>query len=94
MPIRPTLTAAALALLAACDMAPMPGPDLPDPEADTCGAAGLADAIGGPITAVDVDALDPVRVIRPGQPVTMDYRVDRLNIELDAADRVMRVTCG
>lgn len=94
MPIRPTLTAAALAMLAACDMAPTPGPGLPDPEADTCGAARLADAIGAPISAVDVDSLRPVRVIRPGQPVTMDYRFDRLNIELDAEDRVVRVTCG
>lgn len=30
----------------------------------------------------------------PGQPVTMDYRVDRLNIERDAEGRVKTVSCG
>ena len=35
-----------------------------------------------------------VRVIRPDQPVTMDYRGDRLNIILDANDMVVDVNCG
>lgn len=35
-----------------------------------------------------------VRVIRPGQAVTMDYRDDRLNLELDAAGKITRVFCG
>jgi len=35
-----------------------------------------------------------VRVIRPGQAVTMDYSGSRLNIELDASGRVVRVHCG
>lgn len=35
-----------------------------------------------------------VRVIRPGQAVTMDFNPFRLNIELDASDRVLRVRCG
>lgn len=35
-----------------------------------------------------------VRVIRPGQAVTMDFNPFRLNIELDAADRVIRLRCG
>jgi len=35
-----------------------------------------------------------LRVIRPGQAVTMDFNAYRLNIELDAADRVMRLHCG
>lgn len=35
-----------------------------------------------------------VRVIRPGQAVTMDFNSFRLNIELDASDRVLRVRCG
>lgn len=35
-----------------------------------------------------------LRVIRPGQPVTMDYRTDRLNIEIDERERVIRITCG
>lgn len=35
-----------------------------------------------------------VRVIRPGMAVTMDYREDRLNIEVDDAGRIERLHCG
>jgi len=35
-----------------------------------------------------------VRVIRPGEPVTMDYSVERLNIEIDDDGVVTRVHCG
>ena len=35
-----------------------------------------------------------VRVIRPGDAVTMDYRQDRLNIELDADGKIVRFNCG
>ena len=35
-----------------------------------------------------------VRVIRPGSAVTMDYRVDRLNLKTDDAGTVIGVNCG
>ena len=35
-----------------------------------------------------------VRVIRPGQPVTMDFRPDRLNVEIDERAIVRAVRCG
>lgn len=35
-----------------------------------------------------------VRVIKPGQPVTMDYRFDRLNVEVDERNAIVRITCG
>lgn len=35
-----------------------------------------------------------VRVIRPGEPVTMDYRANRLNVELDDGDGIVRIFCG
>lgn len=37
---------------------------------------------------------DRVRVIRPGMAVTMDYREDRLNLEVDADNRVLVVRCS
>lgn len=35
-----------------------------------------------------------MRVTRPGQAVTMDFRQDRVNVELDENDKIVRVTCG
>lgn len=35
-----------------------------------------------------------VRVIRPGQAVTMDFRVDRLNIEVDHRNTIRSARCG
>ncbi|HVI59586.1 MAG TPA: I78 family peptidase inhibitor [Luteimonas sp.] len=35
-----------------------------------------------------------VRVIKPGQPVTMDFRGDRLNVEVDERNAIVRITCG
>jgi hypothetical protein len=35
-----------------------------------------------------------VRVIRPGQAVTMDFRSDRLNLELDNTNMVKAARCG
>lgn len=35
-----------------------------------------------------------LRVIKPGMVVTMDYREDRLNVEVDADNRVISVRCG
>jgi hypothetical protein len=35
-----------------------------------------------------------IRWIAPGTAVTMDYREDRLNIELDGRNRVTRIRCG
>lgn len=34
------------------------------------------------------------RVLRPNQPMTLDYRHDRVNVMLDDKDKVARVTCG
>ncbi len=35
-----------------------------------------------------------IRWIAPGQPVSMDYRTDRLNVEVDEQERVIRFNCG
>jgi hypothetical protein len=47
------------------------------------------------ITKVKADTgSDRSRVIRPGMAVTMDYREDRVNLEVDAENRVLTVRCG
>ncbi|KAB2881814.1 MAG: hypothetical protein F9K34_15995 [Albidovulum sp.] len=36
----------------------------------------------------------PIRVIAPGQAVTMDYSAARLNLETDGRGRITRFHCG
>lgn len=91
---------AALLLLAACvteggsGPAPGPAPD-PAPAADACGASGLQGLVGQPASSLDTMRFaQRMRVIRPGQMVTMDYSEARLNIAVDEAERITRVYCG
>lgn len=35
-----------------------------------------------------------IRPIAPGQAVTREFRADRMNVELDAANRIVRAYCG
>lgn len=87
--MRATLIVAAL-FLAACE-----APVAEAPVEDACGAADLQHLVGSPASAAEgVGTPGSVRMIRPGDAVTMDYRADRLNIELDAGDLVDRVYCG
>lgn len=34
------------------------------------------------------------RVVKPGMAVTMDFREDRLSIEVDEQNRIVRANCG
>jgi hypothetical protein len=64
-------------------------------EADTCGAARFAYLVGQRNTVVERTALpDGARVILPGQPVTTDFRAERLNVLIDGNAEVERVYCG
>lgn len=72
---------------------PMPGPA-------RCNAGAVQGAVGreaGPRVVHNVKrraGARDVRVIRPGQAVTMDFRSDRLNIEVDHRNTIRRVHCG
>lgn len=89
-----------LLALAAVACVPAETPDGADPIAGPCDAGRLGDLVDQPFTdALRGDALRrsgarAARVIRPGDVVTMDYRADRLNINLTAQDQVERFTCG
>jgi hypothetical protein len=95
------LTAFALAACAQNLPATSPGPAAPPPTiSGDCKAEGAQSAVGqtlsGPLQE-DIRVRSNarlVRVIRPGQAVTMDFNAERVNIELDAAGRVERVRCG
>ena len=86
----------ALIMLAGCSATVMPAtPPVPLPQDDTCNAADYATLVGQPATALErVLLLGKVRVIRPDQPVTMDFRQDRINFVIDGDDRIAAITCG
>ncbi|NBD30972.1 MAG: hypothetical protein GVY31_13155 [Alphaproteobacteria bacterium] len=91
--MKPFVHIAALCVLTACAQ---PGPlTLPDPAEDSCGAAPHAALVGQDATALErVLIIGPVRVIRPGMAVTMDYRPDRINFEIGQDGRIVRIYCG
>ncbi|KAA2284115.1 I78 family peptidase inhibitor [Arenimonas fontis] len=78
----------------------MDAPGLSEETAMTCDAEPLAWTIGrvadeALVAKAKADSGSRgVRVIRPGMAVTMDYREDRLNLEVDEQDRVTRAYCG
>lgn len=79
------------ALFAACAATP-PTPPVLD---DTCGAADRAALVGRDATALEkVLILGMVRVIRPGDMVTQDYRPTRINFMVGADETITAVTCG
>lgn len=70
------------------------------PAMEECDASGLKFVIGQRLDetlkerAREASGSRTVRVIRPGQAVTQDYGLDRLNLELDAQEKVISVRCG
>lgn len=86
----------ALMLLAGCSAAVTPAPSpVPSPAEDTCNAAAYAMLVGQPATALErVLLLGQVRVIRPNQAVTLDYRQDRINFLINADESIAAITCG
>ncbi len=86
---------AATAPVAEAPPASEPSSQLPDSAEDSCGASDLAGFIGGDASRLDaVRFANPVRIIRPGDAVTLDFNPERLNFELDVRDRIVRVRCG
>ncbi len=90
----------AVIALAGCDtgLSPTPpsAPPLPaTPQDDTCGATAYAGLIGQDATALErVLIMRPVRVIRPGMAVTMDFSPSRINFEISQEEKISRIYCG
>ncbi|SOD99815.1 I78 family peptidase inhibitor [Caenispirillum bisanense] len=67
----------------------------------SCGASALAGSVGDFLVAgtagpgeVNVDDLpQPNRIIGPGMAMTMDYRRDRLTVEVDGRGRILSLRC-
>lgn len=62
---------------------------------DTCGGAQYQNLIGEAGTSLEHTLiLGEVRIIRPGQAVTLDYRPSRLNFEIGTSGRIVDIRCG
>lgn len=102
LPAKSFVASSLLAIaLGACTGA-QPEASLPAPptaEGPGCGADQLGSYIGRKATDDVVAAIQawrgqsPVRVLKPGSIMTMDYRPDRLNIEVDAQGTITRFRC-
>ncbi|MBP9182689.1 MAG: hypothetical protein KBF78_06135 [Fuscovulum sp.] len=105
----PAILALALAACAAApapDLRPQPQPPgdpfadrtpgFNDREPDTCKAAALQGLIGQPSGNLRTMALPgPVRVIVPGDLVDQEeYRSDRIDVWVDGAGIIQRLSCG
>lgn len=86
----------AFAACVAAESPPDPGlidPSLP-PEG-ACGAPELQGLVGQPAAVLQTMKFGTTtRIIRPGMAVTMDYSPERLNIEINEAEVISRVSCG
>lgn len=78
-----------------------PPPDVGAPgAANMCNAEAVRWAIGREPTQDVVERArvesgsNVVRVIRPGEVVTMDYRVDRLNLDVNDRNAISGARCG
>lgn len=95
------LAVAASLSLSACATLPPVGTGGPyPPQAMQCDAEGARWAIGQAATPdvverVRVDTHSRVvRVIHPGQAVTMDFSAERVNIHVNERNAITSITCG
>src|SRR5690606_19521474 len=92
LPISALLAILAALALAAC--APG-GPARNSPDRDACGASAYFDMVGQNHAQFDFSPENhPVRILGPNSPMTMDYQIKRLNVDIDNSGQITRVWCG
>jgi len=88
------LAGCAIVMLAACQPVAQPEPMPEGPDQALCGADALQGLVGQPASVLQTMKFgQDTRIIRPDTAVTMDFRPDRLNIDIDRAERISRVYC-
>lgn len=68
--------------------------DTSDARLTACGIDRLGDVVGRQLDRVEIPEDIIHRIVRPGTPMTRDYRPARLNVMVDAGGRVTEVFCG
>jgi hypothetical protein len=74
-----------------------PQPPVNEGECNAAPAQALVGRQASPELAAEAQRLTGARTwrwLRPGQVVTMEYRGDRLNLHLDAQEKIERIVCG
>ena len=62
---------------------------------DACGASAMQGFVGQERDVLETAALpDGTRVFKFGAALTMDFKPDRLNVELDESGTILRIFCG
>lgn len=83
-----------LALAACAPLPPPPGALPAEPDPDACKASTYQGLVGQRRSVLDTMMLPAgTRVIGPGDPVTMDFRAERLNVEIGEGGRIERIAC-
>jgi hypothetical protein len=94
------LAVALLIALSACAGGPTASTPASAPPSGPCNAAPAQFAMGrNTNAALEEEArtragAKTVRVLKPGQIVTMEFNAERLSLTVDDAGRVTRVSCG
>ena len=80
----------------ASEPAPAPAPPPADTAGtDTCNMAQYSALVGKPSTDPGVPAASStVRIIKPGDQVTMDFQATRVNFEVNTAGVITNIKCG
>lgn len=107
MSFKPFAMSALAMALAACSAQTPPAGTTPAPapvagvaEGTSCGAEKFAAYIGKKATDHAIAAIraahgdQPMRVLKPGTAVTMDYRAERLNVSVDDSNTITRFACS
>lgn len=80
--------------LAACVELQTPPPPAVEPDPDACKASSYQGLVGQPRSVLATMMLPAgTRVIGAGDPVTADFRAERLNVEIDTSERIGRIAC-
>ncbi|WP_120634775.1 I78 family peptidase inhibitor [Ruegeria sp. EL01] len=88
-----------LILLAACAETTIPEETASAPEDAPvdlafCKGEAFADSVGQPVSAIQANLPERSRVLGPNDIATQDYRIDRLNVFVNGAGVIQRLTCG
>ncbi len=59
-----------------------------------CKGEPFADSVGQPVSTIQASLPERSRVLGPDDIATQDYRIDRLNVYINGAGIIQRLTCG